>query len=209
MTEESKTYSIPVPAELDARVRADMISSGFNSLSEYVRDALRARLELSARRRLEAVLARAAERGDFREVPAEVLDRLRDLARGEGAGVEMADSRTRRVRRRSASRRRPSEPPEQGLERVLDVLRTREAELRRRGVIHAAVFGSTVRGEATPTSDVDILVDIDPKRSLGVFEFVAIARYLEELIPRADVVERKALKPRIQERVLEEAVYAF
>ncbi len=66
-----------------------------------------------------------------------------------------------------------------------------------------------MRGEATPTSDVDILVDIDPKRSLGVFEFVSIARFLQELIPRADVVERKALKPRIRRRVVEEAVDAF
>ncbi len=123
---ESKTYSIPVPAELDAQVRDDMTSSGFNSLSEYVRDAIRARLERSAQRRFEAQLVRAAE-----------------------------------------------------------------------------------RGEATDTSDVDIVVEFDPKSSLGVFEFVAIARYLQELIPRADVVERKALKPKIRERVLEEAVDAF
>ncbi len=66
-----------------------------------------------------------------------------------------------------------------------------------------------MRGEATPTSDVDILVVLDPKRSLGIFEFVSIARYLQELVPRADVVERKALKPRIRKQVLEEAVDAF
>ncbi len=187
--QESKTYSVPVPAELDARVRADMANSGFNSLSEYVRGALRARLERSARRRLEAQLVQAAERGDYREAGPEFLTQLRDLAR--------------------ASSQRPSESGEERLERVLGTLRAHQTELRRRGVIHAAVFGSTVRGEATPTSDVDILVDIDPKRSLGVFEFVSIARYLQELIPRADVVERKALKPRIRKRVLEKAVDAF
>ncbi len=185
---KNRTYSVPVPAELDAQVRADMASSGFNSLSEYVRDALRARLERSARRRLEAQLAQAAERGDYEEAGADSWTRLRDLARDGGAGAESAERR---------------------LEQVLSTLRAHKAGLRRRGVIHAAVFGSTARGEATAASDVDIVVDIDPERSLGVFEFVSITRYLQELIPRADVVERKALKPRVRERVVEEAVDAF
>ncbi len=206
---ESRTYSVPVPAELDAQVRADMASSGFNSLSEYVRDALRAKLERSARRRLEAQLAQAAERGDYEEAGADSWTRLRDLARDGGAGAESAQPRSGRVRRGRASPQRPSESAERRLEQVLSTLRAHKAGLRRRGVIHAAVFGSTARGEATAASDVDIVVDIDPERSLGVFEFVSITRYLQELIPRADVVERKALKPRVRERVVEEAVDAF
>lgn len=50
------------------------------------------------------------------------------------------------------------------LEDVLNVLRTHEADLRQQGIAHAAVFGSVARQEATPTSDVDILVDLDPQR---------------------------------------------
>lgn len=205
----SRTYSIPVPAELDAQVRADMASSGFNSLSEYVRDALRARLERSARRRLAAQLAQAAKREGYAGVGAEPWALLRDLARDELAHTEDAGQRSDRAGRGGASAQTPSESAERRLERVLGTLRAHESELRRRGIVHAAVFGSTVRGESTATSDVDIVVDVDPERSFGVFEFVSITRYLQELLPRADVVERKALKPRIRERVLAEAVRAF
>ena len=43
---------------------------------------------------------------------------------------------------------------------ALDILRTNEAELRRRGVLHAALFGSVARGEARADSDFDDLFPI-------------------------------------------------
>jgi predicted nucleotidyltransferase len=55
------------------------------------------------------------------------------------------------------------------LQAVLDALKTHEVELRGLGVQHAAVFGSLVRGEAHPGSDIDILIDLDPERPIGVF----------------------------------------
>ena len=97
MAEPSKTYSIPVPAELDTRIRADMARSGFNSLSEYVRDALRARLERSARQRFEARFSEAAQRGDAGGTLEEVLDRLRDLAHDAETGEEAAEPTTRKA----------------------------------------------------------------------------------------------------------------
>ncbi|MGC2639527.1 MAG: nucleotidyltransferase domain-containing protein [Acidobacteriaceae bacterium] len=56
------------------------------------------------------------------------------------------------------------------LESVLHTLRTHEGELRRHGVAHAAVFGSVARGEATDASDVDVLVELDDARPIGIFE---------------------------------------
>ncbi|MGU3666312.1 nucleotidyltransferase family protein [Methylobacterium sp. A49B] len=44
---------------------------------------------------------------------------------------------------------------------ALDILRANEAELRRRGVLHAALFGSVARGEAHAESDVDVMIEID------------------------------------------------
>jgi predicted nucleotidyltransferase len=57
------------------------------------------------------------------------------------------------------------------LNTVLDTLRTHQSELRRLGVAHAAVFGSVARGEAGTDSDIDVLVDLDQDRALGVFEY--------------------------------------
>lgn len=56
------------------------------------------------------------------------------------------------------------------LQNVLDTLRSHESDLRRLGVSHAAVFGSVARGEAGAESDIDVLVDLDESRPMGIFE---------------------------------------
>jgi predicted nucleotidyltransferase len=96
------------------------------------------------------------------------------------------------------------------LPHVLEALRTHEAELRRRGVCHAAVFGSVTRGEAGAGSDIDVLIDLDPDRPIGLFEYARLKLYIGELFDGAgDVVNRKTLKPLLRDAILREAVNAF
>ena len=64
---------------------------------------------------------------------------------------------------------------------ILDRLRSSEAELRSRGVTHAALFGSRARGEARPDSDIDIMVEIAPEAEIDLFQYVGIVQYIEEL----------------------------
>ena len=95
-------------------------------------------------------------------------------------------------------------------EQVIATLKAHEAELRRRGVAHAALFGSVARGEAGPESDIDILVDIAPDIPMGLFECVAITQYVGDLFPiKTDVVERRGLKRLVRPNVERDAVYAF
>jgi len=96
------------------------------------------------------------------------------------------------------------------LQSVLDTLRAHEAELRRLGVAHAAVFGSLARGEANPDSDVDVLVDLDENRPLGIFEYARMKLYLNEVLEgAADVVNRRTLKPLLRASILHDAVHVF
>lgn len=96
------------------------------------------------------------------------------------------------------------------LSTALRLLRDHEAELRRRGGRHAAVFGSVVRGEAHPGSDVDVLVDLDPDRPMGVFQYAGLKLYISGLLGGAgDVVNRKTLKPFFRDPILREAINAF
>lgn len=75
----------------------------------------------------------------------------------------------------------------------------------RRGARRVFLFGSTARGEAGPGSDVDFLVEFEPGRSL--LDHGGLVMDLEELLGcRVDVVSERALRPRIRERVLGEAV---
>jgi predicted nucleotidyltransferase len=75
----------------------------------------------------------------------------------------------------------------------------------RHGGRNVRIFGSLARGEATLDSDVDILIDLEPDRSL--LDIVAIKQDLEDLLERSvDVVTEAAVSPYIREQVLSEAV---
>ncbi len=96
------------------------------------------------------------------------------------------------------------------LSEVLDTLRTHETELRRLGVSHAAVFGSVARGEARADSDIDVMVDLDRDRPLGIFDYARLKLYIDEILNGAgDVVNRRTLKPLLRDSILRDAVHAF
>ena len=96
------------------------------------------------------------------------------------------------------------------LSQALDTLRAHQEDLQGRGVLHAAVFGSVARGEATADSDIDVLVELDPRKSIGMFEYSRIRMLIGELLGgNADIVNRKTLKPLLRAGILREAVDAF
>lgn len=75
----------------------------------------------------------------------------------------------------------------------------------RHGARNVRIFGSVARDEAKRDSDVDMLVDLEPGRSL--FDLGSLLMELQELLGcRVDVVTEQGLRPRIRERVLREAV---
>ncbi len=89
-------------------------------------------------------------------------------------------------------------------------LRRYESALRARGIRHAAVFGSTARGENRPDSDLDIVIDIDPELRLTVFDYVGLKEYVAGLFDGpVDVVNSEGLKVYIRSAVTADAVYAF
>ncbi|MBV8552649.1 MAG: nucleotidyltransferase family protein [Acidobacteriaceae bacterium] len=97
-----------------------------------------------------------------------------------------------------------------GLNQVLRTLRDHENELHGLGVSHAAVFGSVARGEVNADSDIDVLVELDQNRPMGLFEYARVKLYINEIFNGAvDVVNRKTLKPLLRENILRDAVHAF
>ena len=93
-------------------------------------------------------------------------------------------------------------------ERILRALTEHREHVRERfGVRSLALFGSIVRGEARSDSDVDLLVEFE--RPIGLFEFVRLKLYLEEVLGRpVDLVTPEAVRPALRERVVKEAVRA-
>ena len=73
------------------------------------------------------------------------------------------------------------------------------------GALSVRLFGSFAKGTATEFSDVDILVEMEPGRSL--LDLVAIKQDLEDLLGRVvHVVTAPSLSPYIRDGVLREAV---
>lgn len=86
---------------------------------------------------------------------------------------------------------------------VLACLRQHRHEFKEFGIKSLAIFGSVVRNEAKPTSDVDILVDFN--KPIGLFKFIRLQKQLEALLHhKVDLVSRPALKPQLRERILQE-----
>jgi len=88
-----------------------------------------------------------------------------------------------------------------------DLRAQREAILaitRRYGARNLRVFGSVVRADARAASDVDLLVELEPGRS--VMDLGGLLMDLQDhLHCKVDVMTPVMLKPRIRERVLREA----
>ena len=67
------------------------------------------------------------------------------------------------------------------------------------------IFGAVARGEADAASDLDLLVEMEPGRSL--LDLGGLLMELQDLLGcRVDVVTEKGLRERIRDRVLKEAV---
>jgi predicted nucleotidyltransferase len=96
------------------------------------------------------------------------------------------------------------------LERTIERLRAHEVQLHGFGVAHAAVFGSVARGEDRADSDIDVLVELDRDRAMGIFDYARVKLYINDILEGAgDVVNRRTLKPLLRENILRDAVNVF
>lgn len=95
----------------------------------------------------------------------------------------------------------------------LETLKTQLAELkptlqRDYHVTELGIFGSYVRGEQTENSDVDILIDFEPGFRFGLVTFCNIENQISDALgEKVDLVMKRALKPRIGKRILQEVIY--
>ena len=89
---------------------------------------------------------------------------------------------------------------------VLRILKQKHAEMAKQfGVKSLLLFGSVARNEATPKSDVDLLVEFN--RPVGYFGLFALQDYLEDLLGcSVDLGTPDSLKPYIRERVMRELI---
>jgi predicted nucleotidyltransferase len=98
------------------------------------------------------------------------------------------------------------------MNRVEAITRLREHAdaIRALGATSLYLFGSAVRDEARPDSDLDLFVDYDPDKKFSLFDLVGIKHFLEdELRLPVDVTTRDSLHPMLREDIEKSAVRVF
>ena len=91
---------------------------------------------------------------------------------------------------------------------ILGALHQNQSRLRAFGVRQIGLFGSYVRGEQRPESDIDLLVEFDPDKK--TFDaFIDLSFFLEDLLlHRVELVTLESLSPYIGPHILKEVEYA-
>ena len=93
---------------------------------------------------------------------------------------------------------------------VIKRLQECAADLRARGVTHAALFGSFARGDQRPNSDIDIMIDLDTEIVVTIYDYAGIKDLIADMFDGpVDVVSREGLKPLVLPHVTADAIYAF
>ena len=89
---------------------------------------------------------------------------------------------------------------------TIAVLRAHAHELRSWGIIRLALFGSNLRGDEHPDSDVDLLVDLDKRRELSLIDIAELRLRLSDILGRqVDLVQRDLLKTHLRDAIVTEA----
>lgn len=92
-------------------------------------------------------------------------------------------------------------------EDLLQLLQAHEAEIKAFGVKRVGLFGSFVRNQPTPQSDVDLLVEFEPEQ-LTLLNYTGLGFFLEELFGRrVDLLTPGSLSPYIGPHILRETEY--
>jgi len=93
---------------------------------------------------------------------------------------------------------------------TIRTLRACRTELESLGVVGASVFGSVSRGETTPSSDVDILIETRPDASFSLLTKAKVRVLLKDRFHRSvDVVTRRNVEGTNVAHILDEAIRAF
>lgn len=96
------------------------------------------------------------------------------------------------------------------LDEAVSTLRQFAPAIKAMGATSLFVFGSTVRNEARPDSDLDLFIDYDPAGRFNAFDLVGIKLFLEdELRSPVDVTTRDGLHPMLRRDIESSAVRVF
>ena len=93
---------------------------------------------------------------------------------------------------------------------IIARLRETEPVLKAEGVTSLAIFGSRSRGDERVDSDLDVLVDIDPKAEFSLLDLVGVQHIIQDAIGiETQATLRSDLDQRMTERIADDLIKVF
>jgi uncharacterized protein len=95
-------------------------------------------------------------------------------------------------------------------EEIVTTIQKNADAIRAEGVTKLAIFGSRVRGDNRPDSDIDVLVEIEPDASFSLLNLIGVEHIIQDAtgLP-AQVTMRRSIPPRFAERIADDVVEVF
>ncbi len=95
-------------------------------------------------------------------------------------------------------------------DRILEILRQHEPELKAAGIAHLRLFGSVARGDAKAESDVDLLAELDASKPMDLFAVVHLQNRMSDLLEtQVHLSLSNSLRPQILQHIEREALAAY
>ena len=95
-------------------------------------------------------------------------------------------------------------------EQIIQALKRHERDIRADGATSLFLFGSVLRGEAGPESDIDLFIDYDEAGDFSLIELIRLKGKIADYLGReVDLTTRNGLHPVIRNRILAEAERVF
>jgi predicted nucleotidyltransferase len=93
---------------------------------------------------------------------------------------------------------------------IVTAIRKSAEALRAEGVTKLAIFGSRVRGDNRPDSDIDVLVEVEPDASFSLLNLIGVEHIIQDAtgLP-AQATMRRSIPPRFAERIADDIVEVF
>jgi uncharacterized protein len=92
--------------------------------------------------------------------------------------------------------------------KIKEVIQSERKYMDSLGIKRAGVFGSYIRGEATESSDVDILIELEENSTLTLFSLIELEQKLvKKLNTNVDIVIKRDLKKYICSQIIKEVQY--
>jgi predicted nucleotidyltransferase len=93
---------------------------------------------------------------------------------------------------------------------VIRLLREHEPELKTYGIVHLRIFGSVARGDASSSSDVDLMADFDKSRRITLVKIGSLQNRLTDLLGApVELSSAEWMREPVRSKALREAVLAF